>query len=118
MEISPQDLIQQIQDYIPRDKDMTSSSAKCIHYMLNYFNNYTEDKYLYERDPYEPDYNQDIDYTSFPDYETFSEYALRINRAEMKYYKSRRYIFNKFIESDSEPYSDTDTDSDSDSDSD
>ena len=66
----PECVIQKINEYIPKDRNMKSPTGKCIEILMNIYNNYDSENY-YEIDPSE--------------YKTFSEYCLRINRLERIY---------------------------------
>ena len=66
----PEDVIQKIKEYLPRDRYMRSPATKCIENLMHLYNNYDSDNY-YEIDPSE--------------YKTFSEFCLRINRLERIY---------------------------------
>ena len=106
----PIEIMNRIKEFIPKDREMSSSTAMCIKSMLHNYIAYNDNHYFYVRDPYEPDENQEINYTSFPDYETYAEYSLRINREEMRYHTERYKIDTSLYEIDSSSTSDSDSD--------
>ena len=46
----PEDVIQKIKEYLPRDRYMRSPATKCIENLMHIYNNYHSDNY-YEIDP-------------------------------------------------------------------
>ena len=111
MEILPQDLIQQIQDYIPRDSNYRSPLSRHIKTLLYYYNDcdYEEISRLIREweeqhglDDVNPRYEYDTELFYKPFYnEPFYQYALKIYRQE----KQSNY---------NPSFSDSDSDSDSD----
>ena len=109
MEILPQDLIQQIQDYIPRDSNYRSPLSRHIKTLLYYYNDcdYEEISRLIREweeqhglDDVNPRYEYDTELFYKPlDNEPFYQYALRIHNKKKEYLEE---IYTSFSDPDSD----------------
>ena len=118
----PQEIIQKIKDYTPRDKDMKSPTAYHIKSLLYYYNfddyervynlidEWDEQHGLDDINPRD-EYYLEFDYKPYPN-ETFYKYTQRIYKKETRRRRRNRILFTRYIPNNN--YTDTDSDSDSD----
>ena len=120
----PQEIIQKIKDYTPRDKDMKSPTAARLKSLLYYYNYDYEEIYnlidewgdQHGLDDINPrdEYDTELFYKPYHN-EPFYKYTLRIHKKEKEVAEEEKELYTRYIPNNNNyDYSYTDTDSDSD----